>query len=193
MENLFFDLKRLKYLGEGAIIGRAVRIRQPENVVIGDHTIIDDFTYISCELHVGRYCHIAPNVTISGGAGRVLLGDFVGIAAGSSVHAASSDYISASLDMPSVPPEMRFGGKVGEVRLDDHVLLGSHTVVLPNVHLPEGCATAALTIVRRHSLDPWTLYGGFDCHKLGRRDHERLDAHLKRCFPHLQQTDRGEV
>jgi hypothetical protein len=44
MENIFFDLKKLKYLGTGAIIGKTVRIRKPEEAIIGDYTIIDDFT-----------------------------------------------------------------------------------------------------------------------------------------------------
>ena len=44
MDNIFFDLKRLKYLGVGAIIGKAVRIRRPELCIIGDYKIIDDFT-----------------------------------------------------------------------------------------------------------------------------------------------------
>lgn len=179
MENLFFDIRKLKYLGVGAIVGKCVRIRRPEMVVIGDYTIIDDFTYISCELEIGRHCHIAPNVTISGGSGKVTIGEFAGIAAGSSIHAASSDYMSASLDLPSVPEEMRFGGAIEAVDLAAHTLLGSHSVVLPGVKLPIGCATAALTIVRNKKYEPWTLYGGFDCQKICRRNHVKLLNHLR--------------
>lgn len=180
MDNIFVDLKRLKYLGVGAIVGKTVRIRRPEETVIGDYAILDDFTYISCALEVGRHCHIASNVNISGGAGKVSLGDFAGIAAGCSLHAASSDYLTASLDLPSVPADMRFGGVIEDVRLDDHVLLGAHTVVLPGVHLPVGCATAAMTVVRKQEFEQWTLYGGFDCCKLFRRRHAQLDKHLKK-------------
>lgn len=178
MENIFFDLRKLKYLGVGAIVGRCVRIRHPEHVVIGDYSIIDDFTYISCELELGRHCHIAPNVTISGGHGRVTLGDFAGIAAGCSIHPASSDYLSASLDLPSVPEAVRFGGTAEPIRLDAHVLLGSHTVVLPGVHLPIGCATSAFTVVRKAKYAEWTLYGGYECRKLCVRNHSRLDSIL---------------
>ena len=45
MENIFFDKSKLKYCGENVIIGKTVRIRKPEEVSIGDGTIIDDFTY----------------------------------------------------------------------------------------------------------------------------------------------------
>ena len=68
MGNIFFELKQIKYLGEDSIIGRTVRIRKPEEVTIGEHTIIDDFTYISCALEIGVFSHIASNVDISGSA-----------------------------------------------------------------------------------------------------------------------------
>lgn len=158
MENLFFDLRRLKYLGVGAVIGRAVRIRKPECCIIGDYTIIDDFTYISCALEVGHYCHIAPNVTISGGAGKLTMGGFAGISAGCSVHVASSDYLKGSFELPCIPPDYHFGGVCEDIVFEDHVLLGSNTVVLPGVHLPEGFATATHAVIRKRPYQPWTLY-----------------------------------
>jgi acetyltransferase-like isoleucine patch superfamily enzyme len=184
MDNIFFDLKRLKYLGVGAIIGKTVRIRRPEETVIGDYAIIDDFTYISCELELGRYCHIASNVNMSGGAGKVTIRDFAGVASGCSLHAGSSDYITASLDFPSVPAQCRMGGSLEDVLLDEHVLLGAHSVVLPGVILPAGCATAAMTVLRKKQYEAWTLYGGIDGKKLCRRNHAKLDEHLRR-WPQL--------
>ena len=109
-ENIFFDPNKLKYLGENVRIGKCVRIRNPENVSIGDNSIIDDFTYISSNLELGKYCHIASNVTISGGKGLVKIANFVGIATGSALLSQSSDYINASFELPSIPSENRFGG-----------------------------------------------------------------------------------
>jgi galactoside O-acetyltransferase len=171
MENIFFDLKRLKHLGRGAIVGKAVRIRKPEDVIIGDHTIIDDFTYISCALEMGCYCHIGPNVTISGGKGRVTMRDFAGVAAGSTIHAASSEYAAASFDLPGIPEEFQAGGITGDILFEDHVLLGSNSVVMPGVYLPEGFASTAHTVIRKAPYEPWTLYGGFACKKLCKREH----------------------
>ncbi len=131
MENIYFDLNRLKYLGKGAIIGKTVRIRKPEETVIGDYTIIDDFTYISCALTTGSYCHIAPNVTISGGSGRVTMGKFVGVSCDGNIHPMSEDFLCASFQMPSIPKELQFGAVSGDVVMEDYVLLGAHSVVLP--------------------------------------------------------------
>src|SRR5258708_40135016 len=108
MDNLYFDLKRLKHLGVGAIIGKSVRIRKPEECVIGDGTIIDDFAYISCAIDVGMHCHIASHVSISGGGGRLVIGNYCSISNHCSVHCASSDYSALSLDLPSVPAVLRF-------------------------------------------------------------------------------------
>ena len=178
MENLFFDKRDLKYCGNDVIIGRTVRIRNPEKVSIGDGTIIDDFTYISCSATIGQYCHIASNVNISGGGGHITMGNYVGIASGCSLHVQSSDYLFASFELPSIPTDKRFGGYGKSIILDDHVLLGAHSVVLPDVHLPEGLATAAQTILRAKTYEPWFLYSGSDGKKLMRRNNKKLFKHL---------------
>ena len=67
MDNIFFDLTKLKHLGRNVILGKTVRIRKPKEVTIGDESIIDDFTYISCAMDLGNNSHIASNVSISGG------------------------------------------------------------------------------------------------------------------------------
>jgi len=184
MENIYFDLTRLKYLGKGAIIGKTVRIRKPEETVIGDYTIVDDFTYISCALTTGSYCHIAPNVTISGGSGRVTLGNFVGISCGSSIHPMSEDYVSASFQMPCIPKELQFGAVCGDIVMEDYALLGARSVVLPGVHLPEGFASAAQTIIAKKNYEAWVLYGGPKAKKLVRREHARA----KECGQRLLNT-----
>ena len=76
MENIFFNKKDLLYCGENVIIGKTVRIRKPEECVIDDNTIIDDFAYISCGITIGKNCHIASHVSISGGAGSFFMDDY---------------------------------------------------------------------------------------------------------------------
>ena len=178
MENLFFDKRELKYCGEGVIIGKTVRIRYPDQVSIGDGTIIDDFCYISCSADIGKHCHIASHVNISGGGGRLKMGNYVGVASGCSLNIQSSDYLTASFELPSIPKALRFGGYGKMIYLSDHVLLGAHTVVLPDVILPEGTATTAQTIVRNKSYESWCLYSGPDAKKLLKRNNKKLMRHL---------------
>ena len=67
MENIFFDIKKIRHIGQNVIIGKTVRIRYPELVSIGDDCIIDDFTYISTSLEMNKNVHISSGAKIIGG------------------------------------------------------------------------------------------------------------------------------
>jgi acetyltransferase-like isoleucine patch superfamily enzyme len=170
MDNIFFDLKKLKYLGENCIIGKTVRIRKPEECIIDDGTIIDDFTYISCTAEIGKNCHIASNVSISGGSGKFTMGEYSTISNHCSVHCASSDYSKVSLDLPSIPKDLQFGGEVNNINIGRFVVIGAHSCVLPGIDLPDGFACGAYTLVKKQEYDKWTLYVGIPIKKLKVRD-----------------------
>lgn len=169
MDNIFFDLKQLKYLGVGCIIGKTVRIRKPEECVIGDGTIIDDFVYISTPLEIGNNCHIGPNTSISGGEGKFKMGNFSTISHNCTVHCASSDYSKFSLDLPSVPKEMQYGGVVEDVTFGNYVVIGAHSCVLPGVILPDGVACGAFSLLKKQVYEANTLYIGIPAKKFKER------------------------
>jgi acetyltransferase-like isoleucine patch superfamily enzyme len=174
-ENIFFDPKNLKFVGKNVIIGKTVRIRKPEEVSIGDNSIIDDFTYISCAMEIGKNCHIASNVSISGGKGKLVIGDYSTISNGCSVHCASSDYRECSLDLPSVPPEEQFGGNVEDISIGDFVVVGAHSCILPGSRIPNGAAFGAYTLIKKENkLDSFHLYVGHKCKDLGERKNKHL-------------------
>jgi galactoside O-acetyltransferase len=176
--NIFFDLRELAALGEGAIIGRTVRIRKPDRCSIGAHSIIDDFSYISCALRVGRYTHIGAQAVVIGGEARVEIGDFVNIAPGCRLVASSHDFTEGGLTGPAIPPEFSAPAVVSHVKIADHALLGAGTIVLPGVEVPEGAATGAYTLLTpKIKLEPWTLYVGVPARPLRARAREAiLDA-----------------
>jgi acetyltransferase-like isoleucine patch superfamily enzyme len=179
VNNIFFDISSLKHCGKNVIIGKTVRIRKPEEVSIGDNTIIDDFTYISCAMEIGKNCHIASNVSISGGKGKMTMGDYSTISNGCSIHCASSDYRECSLDLPSVPEEKQFGGHVEDIKIGNFVVVGAHSCVLPGAILPNGSAFGAYTLIKKNSkLKPFHLYVGHDCKDLGERKNKKLLENL---------------
>lgn len=174
MDNIFFDKKKLKYCGENVIIGKTVRIRKPEECIIGDNVIIDDFAYISCPIEIGRNCHIASHVSISGGAGKFIMGDYSTISNHCSIHCASSDYSKVSLDLPSVNITEQFGGEVGLVTLGNFVTIGAHSCLLPNINIPEGFACGAYTLLKDKNFNPWSLYVGIPAKLVKKRDMTEL-------------------
>lgn len=169
-DNIFFDLRRLAALAADAIVGKTVRIRKPERVRIGAHSIVDDFCYISCGLTVGRWCHIGANSTIIGGDAHVTLADFVNLAPGCRLIGASNDYSGGGLVGAAIPAEFAGQSLVADITLGEHVLLGVNTVVLPGTQVPEGVSTGAFTLLGpRMKLEPWTLYVGAPARPLRKR------------------------
>ena len=180
MHNIFFDKSQLKHIGKNVIIGKTVRIRQPENVSIDDNSIIDDFTYISSSAIIGKHCHIASNVSITGGKGQLIVGDYSTISSHCSVHCASSDYRKCSMELPSIDECDRFGGTIQNINIGSCVTVGAHSCILPGSNIPEGAAFGAYTLIaKNHILLPYHLYVGHNCRDLGKREGQELIENFK--------------
>lgn len=160
MENLFFDKKELKYCGNNVIIGKTVRIRRPQDVIIGDNVIIDDFAYIPCALEIGSYTHIGASCSMIGGSGKITIGSFVNIAPSCQIVTASNDYKGGGLVGPAIPAEFAGEPIIEPVIIGDFVLLACNTTVLPGTVIPEGMSTGAFSLVRKQEYKPWSLYVG---------------------------------
>lgn len=180
MENLFFDKKDLKYCGENVIIGKTVRIRKPQEVIIGDNVIIDDFTYIPCSLEVGSFTHVGANCSFIGGPGKVKIGSFVNIAPSCQIVTGANDYYGGGLVGPAIPEE--FSGKaiIEPVVIGDFVLLACNTTVLPGAVLPEGMATGAFSLVKKQLYKEWSLYTGIPCKYMSDRDGTQMKMSAER-------------
>jgi len=174
-ENIFFDLRDLAALGEDAIIGKTVRIRKPGRCRIGAHSIIDDFSYISCGITVGRFTHIGEQAIMIGGEAHITVGDFVNIAPGCRLIASSHDFLEGGLCGPTIPEAFSTPAITADIHVADHVLLGTGTVVLPGCRLPEGLATGAMTLITPAlKLEPWTCYLGIPARPFKLRNSARI-------------------
>lgn len=168
-DNIFFDLSRIKKMGKNVIIGKTVRIRYPELVEIGDNVIIDDFTYISTQLKIDSYVHIASGAKIIGGRdAQVTFGSFSTLAPEVVLAAGSDDYI-AGIATPLVDKKFKGRVEVGDIHIGRHCIVGSGTVILPNVTLFEGASTGALTLVKKN-LEAWHLYAGIPAKLIKKRN-----------------------
>lgn len=180
MKNIFFDEKKLKFLGKNVIIGKTVRIRKPELVSIGDNTIIDDFTYISCPIKIGKHCHIGPGVTVNGGNTEINIGNFVDIGSNSTISTSSTNFLNASISSAAINKKYHFGSISEKIVIKDYVVIGSNCIILPGVLLPEGVASSSLTVLRKKKYLKWSLYSGFDGEFLVKRDNKEFLKKIKK-------------
>ena len=184
MNNIFFDTSKLKKCGLNVIIGKTVRIRNPELVTIGDNVIIDDFTYISGSVDIGDYVHIGPGCVLSASSGRITMKPLSGLSAGCKLYAGSSNYMKCGLDLPTIPKEYQFNVIIEDVVLESFVLMGANCIVLPGCHLPQGFAVAANLVVRKNIATlKWHVLVDNQGKMLSRRGVEELAQRVQEFYP----------
>ena len=161
-------------------IGRNVKIKRnaglffTENIAIGDDVRIDDFTIIVASrevVSIGSHVHISAHCYISGSDGFTAE-DFCTLAPGVLIFTSSDDYTGKRLTNVTLPREY-IGGPAGAVHLGRHVIVGAGTVVLPDVHIGEGSAVGAQSLVLK-SLESWGIYCGNPVTRLRARSRDLL-------------------
>ena len=132
------ELKEIgfKSLGRQVLISRTCRIYTPEEISIGSHVLIDDFTILNGEITVGDHVHISSNCELYAGEASITIGAFSGISSRCAFYATSDDFSGASLNNPTVPKAFR-NEKNLPITLGKHVLIGTGCSILPGVTIGE--------------------------------------------------------
>ncbi len=165
-------------------VGKHVRVHSRaslyhvENISLGDHVRIDDFAVIVATgpVDVGNYVHV-PNFCFIGAGMGVVLRDFTTLAPGVQIYTKSDDYSGRRLTGPLVPAR-HAGGRAGLVVLNEHVIVGANSVILPGCTLGEGCSVGALSLVKEDT-KPWTIYAGVPVKALKERRRDLLELRAK--------------
>lgn len=163
-------------------IGRDVRIAKNctiiglQNIEIGNNVRIDGYTTLIANgtgwLSVGSYVHIGGGSHLSAGAG-IRLGDYSGLSQGVRIFSKSDDYTGKHLTNPMIPGHYK-GTIEGTVSLGRHVIIGTGSIVLPNVSIGEGSSVGTLSLVLK-DLDPWGVYFGVPVRRLKSRSKRLLE------------------
>lgn len=155
-------------LGDDVNISRRASIYSPEKISIGNHVRIDDFVFISGGhgISIGNYVHIAVGSSLYGKFG-INIGDYVNISGKVTILSASDDYSGECMTGPLVDSKYVhiFGGAV---LIEKHVIIGTGSVIMPDVVLHEGTAIGALSFVK-HSTEPFSIYAGIPAKKIKER------------------------
>jgi len=168
-------IKSFKYAGKNATVYPLAKIVCPENISIGDESIIADFCFIYAigkGIEIGNFCHITEHGIIQSG-GLVKFNDFATIAPRVTILAASDDYVGEAFAGLGI-----FGDKYRKVTNKD-VILGKHaqvgmgSIVMPGVTLGEGCQIGAGSLITK-SMPEWTLCYGSPCRPIREIPREKI-------------------
>jgi len=166
------DYSKYKKVGEDVRISSQAVIVRPELVEVGSHVAIDMWVYLSTQAVLGNYIHIAPSVSIIGGAPALLtMEDFTNIGSGGRIVCATDDFMQGLIS-PVVPLEHRTVINK-PVTFKRYATLGVNCTILPGVTLGEGCIVGAGSVVTRDT-KPWTVYAGCPAKPLKPRDSKRI-------------------
>ena len=164
-------------LGRQVLISRTCRIYTPEQISLGSHVLIDDFTILNGEITIGNFVHISSNCELYAGDAGITMCDFSGLSSRCTLYAVSDDYSGAFLTNPTVPLAFR-GVTEAPIVLEKHVILGTGCSVLPGVRLGEGCAFGSMSLASR-STEPWGIYAGIPARRVKERKQDLLDRETK--------------
>lgn len=147
------------YVGDNVKVFKKSVIINCKNIHLGDGCQIDDFVHIIASkcVHIGNRVHIACFTSIAGG-GEVILEPYVGLSAGCRLISGSEDFLGSGMTNPCVPEKFR---KVNRsfIHIKKHAILGTNTIVHPNITIGVGVATGSATLVTKN-LDDWGIYIG---------------------------------
>ena len=164
----------LKEFGEDVLIGRHAVLYSPENLSLGNHVRIDDFTIVSGKVTLKNYIHISQFCGLYGGDDGILMEDFSGLSSKCSIYAVSDDYSGASMTNPMVPAKYKPGSVSKPVRIGKHAIIGCNSVVLPGVTVAEGTAVGSMSLCNK-STEEWSVYAGIPARKKGERRRDILE------------------
>ena len=160
--------ERLKSCGEGVVIYPLAKIVNPEVIEIGDHSMIDDFTFINGgrDIKIGRYVHVACFATIIGG-GELTVGDYAVIGYGSRIITGTDTYHGGKRMSTALPAEQRSVTR-GMIIIEKDAFIASNVVVHPNVRIGEGAIIGSNSLVLK-DVEPWSINVGTPCRKIAER------------------------
>jgi acetyltransferase-like isoleucine patch superfamily enzyme len=165
------------------IISPNSRIRHPQQFVIGDDSIVDDYCYFSTRVRIGRCTHIASGCSVAGGADMSFeIGDFCSLSSGVKIWCTSDDFVN---DLVTIIPADCESVKThlirGDVMLGNFTAVGSNSVIMPNNRLAEGVVVGALSFVpTAFEFRPWSVYAGIPLRFLRPRNQESVMEQVRK-------------
>jgi galactoside O-acetyltransferase len=161
-------------VGENVYLSDKASYYNCKNIRLGNNVRIDDFCVLSAGIggiDIGDYVHIAAFSSLIG-AGNISLADFSGTSSRVSIYSSNDDYSGRVLTNPTVPTEFT-NVQHADVKLGRHVIIGAGSIVLPGVTLEEGVAVGALSLVKK-DCQAFGIYMGSPAKRIAERKRDLL-------------------
>lgn len=168
-----------KSVGENVLLSEKASYYNCKNISIGNNVRIDDFAVLSAGIdgiEIGNYIHIAVFSSLIG-AGKITLKDFCNISSKVSIYSSNDNYSGEYMTNPMVPVELT-NVNHAPVSIGKHVIVGSGSVILPNVTLEDGVAIGALSLVTKNC-EEFGIYMGTPAKKIKERKRDLLELEKK--------------
>jgi len=162
-----------KSLGRDVKVSDRASVYNADCIELGDYSRIDDFCVISGRVVIGRNVHITPQCLVAGGEPGIFIGDFVALAYNVKIFSQSDDYSGSSMTNSTVPKTFK-REIMASVHVGRHSIVGAGSTTLPGVHLHEGTAIGAMSLVRK-STEAWSIYAGNPAKKIKARKKDLLE------------------
>ena len=158
---------KLKYCGEGVRLYPLCKMIHAENASLDNEAKLLDQVFVDAgaEFVMGKYSMLTWFVLVEGGA-KTYIGDRVFIGPGSKIL--TGTYKLDGYYAMEFLPEGCGSIEYGNIIIEDDAYLGANCTVLPGVTIHEGAVAGSNTLINK-DLEPWGIYVGTPCRKIGER------------------------
>ena len=173
-------INNFKSIGDDVSIAPTAIFKRPHLVSIGSHVAIDHGVYVTTQIEIGNYTHISPYITVIGGEkSKLIIEDFVTIAAGSRIIAGSDKFLGDGFTSVTVPNEYRDTVTFSTIIIKKFAGIGTNVVIMPGITIAEGSVIGANSLVTKNTT-PWTIYVGSPAKPIKIRPKEKMLEYAKK-------------
>jgi acetyltransferase-like isoleucine patch superfamily enzyme len=162
-----FLVSGYQYFKAGALISPSARVQLSSRVTFGKGTVVKAFAVIQSSggrVQIGRDCAVSSFDHISTGAGDVILGDHVRIAPNCTIVGGTKEIHRRDVlivEQPEADPK--------GVVIEDDVLIGAASVILPGARVGRGAVIGAGSVVQG-DVPEYAIVAGTPAKVIGHRE-----------------------
>lgn len=162
-----FVVSLYHYFRSRALVSPSARVQLSPRIAFGEGTVIKAFAVVQSSggrVSLGKGCALSSFDHISTGAGDVIIGDHVRIAPNCTLVGGTKEIRRAEVLIVNQPEADPKG-----IIIDDDVLIGANTVILPGTHLHKGSVVGAGSVVQGE-VDEYAIVAGTPARIVGHRE-----------------------